>query len=212
VVIVHAKDQAGFAALTALEEALGVSDVAAAAVIEVRADGADAAAAAKAVAAAKPQAVLLATSGRTTIAMLKAMSVSQPGALPLMQVYGLSSAASQSELLELSSFARGFSMTQVLPLPRDPRVPMVATFLTAMRNAPGERTYAELEGCAGPLLLAEVLRRKPAEPSRAAVNNALKAAGKVGLGGFDVDLGDRARSGSRFTDIVFVGADGRLVR
>jgi ABC-type branched-subunit amino acid transport system substrate-binding protein len=212
VVIVHARDAAGSAALTALEEALGVSDVAAAAVIGVRSDGSDAATAAKAVAAAKPQAVLLATSGRTTVAMLKAMAVSQPGALPLMQVYGMSSAASQTELLELSSFARGFSMTQVLPLPRDPRVPLVATFLAAMRNAPGERTYAELEGCVAPLVLAEVLRRKPMEPTRASVNNALKAAGKVSLGGFDVDLGDKAKSGSRFTDIVFVGADGRLVR
>jgi ABC-type branched-subunit amino acid transport system substrate-binding protein len=212
VVIVHARDAAGSAALTALEEALGVSDVAAAAVIGVRTDGSDAAAAAKAVAAAKPQAVLLATSGRTTVAMLKAMAVSQPGALPLMQVYGMSSAASQTELLELSSFARGFSMTQVLPLPRDPRVPMVATFLAAMRNAPGERTYAELEGCVAPLVLAEVLRRKPVEPTRSSVGNALKAAGKVSLGGFDVDLGDKTKPGSRFTDIVFVGADGRLVR
>jgi branched-chain amino acid transport system substrate-binding protein len=211
VVIVHSRSEAGFAALTALEEALGVSDVAAAGVIEVRADGSDAAAAAKSVAAAKPQAVLLATSGRTTIAMLKAMSVSQPGSLPLVQVYGLSSAASQTELLELSSRARGFSMTQVLPLPRDQRVPLVATFLAAMRDAPGERTYAELEGCTGALLLADVMRRKPVEPTRPAVMHALKTAGKVDIGGFDIDLGDRAKSGSHFTDIVFVGADGRLV-
>jgi hypothetical protein len=89
---------------------------------------------------------------------------------------------------------------------------MVATFLAAMRNAPGERTYAELEGCVAPLVLAEVLRRKPVEPTRSSVGNALKAAGKVSLGGFDVDLGDKTKPGSRFTDIVFVGADGRLVR
>jgi ABC-type branched-subunit amino acid transport system substrate-binding protein len=211
-VIVRAKSEAGFAALTALEEALGVSDVAAAAVIDVRADGADAAAAAKAVAAAKPQAVLLATSGRTTVAMLRAMSASQPGALPLVQVYGLSSAASQTELVELSNLARGFSMTQVLPLPKDTRVPLVVTFLSAMRNAPGERTYAELEGCVAPLLLADVLRRKSVELSRSAVIRALKSAGNVDLGGFEIELGDRSKSGSHFTDIVFVGADGRLVR
>jgi ABC-type branched-subunit amino acid transport system substrate-binding protein len=211
-VIVRAKSEAGFAALTALEEALGVSDVAAAAVIDVRADGADAAAAAKAVAAAKPQAVLLATSGRTTVAMLRAMSASQPGALPLVQVYGLSSAASQTELVELSNLARGFSMTQVLPLPKDTRVPLVVTFLSAMHNAPGERTYAELEGCVAPLLLADVLRRKPVDPSRSAVIRALRSAGKVDLGGFEIELGDRSKSGSHFTDIVFVGADGRLVR
>jgi len=32
------------------------------------------------------------------------------------------------------------------------------------------------------------------------------------LGGFEIDLGDRARPGSRFTDIMFVGSDGRLLR
>lgn len=212
VVIVHAGDRAGSAALTALEEGLGVSNVAAAALIAVRADGADAADAAKAIAAAKPQAVLLATSGRTTVAVLRAMASTQAGSKPLVQVYGLSSAASPTELLELSSLARGFAMTQVLPLPKDVRVPMVASFLSAMQAAPGERTYAELEGCVGALLVAEVLRRKSAEPTRAGVMRALRTAGKVNLGGFEIDLGDRSRPGSRFTDIVFVGADGRLVR
>lgn len=212
VVIVHAQDRAGAAALVALEEGLGVSNVAAVAVIGVRSDGLDAAQAVQRVAEAKAQGVLLATSGRVTVAVLKALASAQRGTLALLQVYGLSSAASQSELLELNNLARGFSMTQVLPLPRDARVPLVARFLSAMRNAPGERTYGELEGCAAPLLLAEVLRRKPVQPGRAAVMQALRQAGRVNLGGFEVDLGDRARPGSRFTDIVFVGSDGRLLR
>jgi hypothetical protein len=146
------------------------------------------------------------------VAVLKALASAQRDSLSLLQVYGLSSAASQTELHELSTLARGFSMTQVLPLPRDVRVPMVATFLSAMGNAPGERTYAELEGCIAPLLLAEVLRRKAVEPTRAAVMQALRSGGKVNLGGFEIDLGDRTRPGARFTDIVFVGSDGRLLR
>jgi len=64
----------------------------------------------------------------------------------------------------------------------------------------------------GPLMLAEVLRRKPVEPSRGGVLQALKAAGRVSIGGFEVDLGDRARPGSRFTDIVYVGANGKMYR
>jgi branched-chain amino acid transport system substrate-binding protein len=212
VVIVHASDRAGFSALTALEEGLGVSNVAAVAVVAVRPDGTDAAEAVRAVAAANPQAVLLATSGRSTVAMLKALGSKQQGSLSLLQVYGLSSAVSQSELLGLKTEARGFSMSQVLPLPRDSRVSMVAAFLAAMHDAPGERTYAELEGCVAPLLIADVLRRKAGEPTRSTVLQALRSAGKVNLGGFEIDLGDRTRPGSRFTDIVFVGSDGRLLR
>jgi len=212
VVVVHAADKSGRAALTALEEALGVSNVAALALIPVNPDASDVGVAAQAVAKANAQGVLLATSGGATVAMLKALTATTPGGRNLLQVYGLSSAASQSELLELGAQARGFSMSQVVPLLRDTRLPVVATFQTAMRNIKGERTYAELEGCIGPLLLADVLRRKAVEPGRAGVLRALKSAGRVNLGGFEIDLNDRANPGSRFTDIVYVGADGRVLR
>ena len=212
VVIVHASDDAGRAALTALEEGLGVTNVAAVGLVAVSPDGHDAGIAALEVYRSNAQAVLLATSGRTTIAMLRALMAASSSGLPLLQLYGLSSAASQVDLLQLGGHARGFSMSQVMPLPRDPSTRVVATFLAAMRNAPGERTYAELEGCMAPLLLAEVLRRKSSEPSRPGILKALRGAGRVDLGGFEIDLADRTRRGSRFTDIVYVGSDGRIAR
>lgn len=49
-------------------------------------------------------------------------------------------------------------------------------------------------------------------PSRTGVLQALKAAGRIDLGGFELDLSDRAKPGSRFTDIVYVGSDGRITR
>ncbi len=212
VVIVHASDDAGRAALTALEEGLGVTNVAAVGLIAVRPDGRDAGVVAQEVYKINAQAVLLATSGRTTIAMLEALAAASSSGLPLLQLYGLSSAASQADLLQMGGHARGFSMSQVMPLPRDPSIRVVATFLAAMRSAPGERTYAELEGCMAPLLLAEVLRRKSFEPSRPGILKVLRGAGRVDLGGFEIDLADRTRRGSRFTDIVYVGSDGRIAR
>lgn len=212
VVLVYGSDQAGAAALMAFEEGLTLSNLAAAAVVEVRADGADAAKAAAMVTAAKAQAVFLATTGRATVAMLRALQAASAGGSQLLQVYGLSSAASPSELVSLGKQARGFSMSQVLPLPRDPRVPVVAKFQAAMGGPAAERTHAELEGCIGTLLLAEALRRKPNDLTRSGVLQALKSAGRINLGGFEVEMSDRVRLGSRFTDIVFVGADGRLIR
>jgi hypothetical protein len=103
-------------------------------------------------------------------------------------------------------------MTQLIPLPRDPSVPVVATFLAAMHQAPGERTYAELEGCMAPLLLAEVLRHKAGDLSRTGILKAMRGAGRVDLGGFEIDVSNRTRQGSRFTDIVYVGSDGRISR
>ena len=212
VVIVHASDGAGRAALTALEEGLGVTNVAAAGLVAVNADGSDSGAAAQQVYKTNAQAVLLATSGRTTAAMLKALAAASSSGMPLLQVYGLSSAASQADLHDLGDRARGFSMTQLIPLPRDPSVPVVATFLAAMHQAPGERTYAELEGCMAPLLLAEVLRHKAGDLSRTGILKAMRGAGRVDLGGFEIDVSNRTRQGSRFTDIVYVGSDGRISR
>lgn len=212
VVIVHGTDGAGRAALVALEEALAVLNVPAIALLPAKSDGSDAASIAQAISRTKAQAVLLATSGQVTSAMLKTLTTSSPGGPPLLQVYGLSSSVSPAELAELGARARGFAMSQVVPLPRDSRVPLVAAFQSATRNLSGERTYAEMEGCMAPLLLAEVLRQRPVVSTRAGIVQALKAAGRVNLGGFEVDLGDRSKIGSRFTDLVYVGPDGRITR
>lgn len=209
VAIAYATDEAGQTALNAFEEGLSVASVTAIAMVPLKPDGTDAGEVARRVSKANPQAVLLATTGKATVAMLRALGT---GGIPLLQVYGLSSSASAAELAELGSRSRGFSMTQVVPAPRDTRSPVVAMFQSAMRNVPGERTSAELEGCMSVLLLAEALRRNPIEPTRAAILQAMRTAGRVNLGGFEVDLADRVRPGSRFTEIVYVGADGRISR
>lgn len=211
-VLVSTADRAGTAARVALEEGLTVANVRISAVFSVKTDGLDAERVAANVAASTPDAVLLATSGRATVAMLKALHAAwAEGGRPL-QAYGFSSAVSPRDLQALGANARGFSMSQVLPLPRDGRIPVVANFLRAMKGAAKDRNYAELEGCIGALVLAEALRRRPADLTRAGVLRALKTAGHIDLGGFDVELSDRTRLGSQFTDIVFVGTDGRLVR
>lgn len=211
-VLVQAQSSSGRAAATALEEGLWVAGIQVADKVNLRPDGSDADAAAQQVHKANGQAVLLATSGRATAAMLLALAGGHDVGMPLLQVYGMSSAASQSDLLSLGTKARGFSITQVIPLPRDSSVQVVAKFLTAMRSQPGTRTYTELEGCIGPLVLAEVLRKKPGDLNRAGMLKALRAVGRIDLGGFEVDLADKAKRGSRFTDIVYVGSDGRIAR
>lgn len=212
IVIVHSSDPAGRAALTALEEGLGGTNVSAVALIAAKPDGSDAANVAQSVSNTKAQAVFLATSGRATVALLQSLTATSANGLNLLQIYGLSSAASQAELTELGARARGFVMSQVVPLPRDPRVPVVLTFHTAMRGIAGERTYAELEGCMASLLLGEVLRRKPVTSNRAGILQAMKSTGRVNLGGFEIDLSDRIRPGSQYTDIVYIGSEGKITR
>jgi ABC-type branched-subunit amino acid transport system substrate-binding protein len=213
--VIYTGDSAGRAALAAFEEALTISVINPVAVLELQPGGNDAAGVARAVSKSQAQVVFLATTGNATLSMLRALTAGKPDDVRLLQVYGLSSSASQVDLLRLGSQARGFSMSQVLPYPRDTRTALGATFNAAMRNlrdAPSDRSYTELEGCIAALVLADVIKRKPLEAaSRASVLQAFRAAGVVKLGGFELDLSNRTRPGSTFTDIVFIGADGRIV-
>lgn len=213
--VVYTGDAAGRAALTAFDEALTIAVIQPVAVLELRPDGADAAAVAQAVSKSQAHVVFLATTGQSTLEMLRALAATKSSEGRLLQAYGLSSSASQVDLFKLGPQARGFSMSQVLPYPRDTRTALGSTFNAAMRmvkDAPSDRSYTELEGCIASLVLADVLKRKPqATPTRASVLQAFRGAGVVGLGGFDLDFANRTRPGSTFTDIVFIGADGRIV-
>lgn len=209
VAVIHSADASGQAALLAFEEALSVVEASPRAVVSVQADGAGAAEAMRSVAEADVQAVLLATTGAVTTAVLRALAGRGQG--PLLQVYGMSSSASLGDLVAMGNDARGFSMTQVLPSPRDPRLPIAAQFREAMgSDAPGA-SYLEMEGCTSVLVLAEVLRGKSGTLTRTNVLHAFRSAGTLDVGGFTVDFRDRVR-GSAFTDIVFMGPSGRAIR
>jgi branched-chain amino acid transport system substrate-binding protein len=208
--IVHSLDANGRAALVALEEALAIGSIAPVAVLAVKADGSDAASTMRSLGSANAHAVLLATHGTSTSAMLQALS-SIKGSGGLLQIYGMSSSASMADLAVLGQVARGFSMTQVLPSPRDPRSVLAAQFREALPEAANAESYVELEGCLSVLATAEVLRRRSTELSRAGVLRAFKTAGSVSVGGFEIDFANRTR-GSTFTDIVHIGAGGKAAR
>lgn len=207
--IVHSLDANGRAALVALEEALAVVNISPVAVLAVKPDGSDVASTMKALGSANAHAVLLATHGTSTTAMLQALSSKGTGGV--LQIYGMSSSASMADLATLGQAARGFSMTQVLPSPRDPRSALAAQFREALPDAANAESYVELEGCVSVLISAEVLKRRSTEISRAGVSRAFKTAGLVSVGGFEVDFANRTR-GSAFTDIVHIGAGGKAAR
>lgn len=208
--IVHSLDANGRAAQVALEEALAVVNVSPVAVLAVKPDGSDAASTVRSLASVNAQAVLLATNGVSTTAMLQALSLTK-GSGGLLQIYGMSSSASVADLAALGQAARGYSMTQVLPSPRDPRAVLAARFREALPDAATTASYVELEGCLSVLVTTEVLSRRSTEVSRAGVLRAFKTAGPVSVGGFEIDFANRTR-GSTFTDIVHIGAGGKAAR
>jgi ABC-type branched-subunit amino acid transport system substrate-binding protein len=205
--LVRSADLGGQAAATAFEEGLSVVAIAPVSQLTARADGRDAQEVARAALDVHPQAVLLATTGAATAAMLRALS-GTGGHLKLLQVYGLSSSASLRDLLDLGDLAQGYSMTQVLPSPRDGRTALVRDFQSAMKARGLTGSYVELEGCLSVLAAAEVLGNKARSVTRASVLHAFQSGGIVNVGGLSEDFSDHI-GGARFTDIVFIGIGGQ---
>lgn len=204
VAIVHSADAGGQAALVALEEGLYGVNTPPIASLAVSASGGGAQIAVASIRDAQPQAVLLATTGRATTEVLRALAVNSTG---LLQIYGLSSSASVGDL---GRTGIGYSMVQVLPSPKNSKLPIAATFRQAIAKGEKEPSYVQMEGCLAVLALGEALKRK-GDTSRATVWRTLKATGTLNVGGLSIDFSDPVQ-GTRFTDIVYFGPDGRLVR
>lgn len=210
VAILYADDELGRETLAAFEEAIASTGHAAVALVPLH--GQQAGEAVRALDKSSPQAVLLATVGEQTQAVLRALEALALKGRKIVR-YALSSAASQQELRSAGPAARWLVVSQVLPSPRAQALPLIKAYQAAMRAAgDAPLSYPTLEGCVAVLTLAQVLRRSGEPPTRAGVLRALRGAGVVDLGGWSVDLADRQRPGSRFTDITLVGADGGWVR
>lgn len=210
-VIIHESEGPGSGALIALQEALAIVGIQTVGVSAVREGGANAMAAVRSALGISAQALVLGTSGPSTVAVLKALG-SIPGRHWLYGRFGLSFAATPAELRAIGAVPRGLALTQVLPDPTDPRQRLADDYRSALREArEGTASPAGMAGCVGPLVLAEALRGRGV-PTRERLLQALRDVGSVRLGDISFPLNDPSMRGSRFIDIVTVDQDGRLRR
>ena len=162
--------------------------------------------AAKAMAQAAPQVVLMGLAG-TAPAFVKALRAAGGSST----VYGLSVGASASNIQALDGLSRGLGFSLVVPSPYAQKYEIVRHYQTDMQ-ASGRSDYSlpSLEGYINARVLAEGLRRAGAAPSRASLMSALESLTALDLGGMRIAFGPGRREGSAFVDVAVVGADARL--
>jgi branched-chain amino acid transport system substrate-binding protein len=154
----------------------------------------------------RPQALVLALD--TTNALSVIRQARRIGCMP--QFYVMSEAGAQ--LLaggvaagELS----GVIVSQVVPHPGTPSVPLVADYQRLAGAAP--TSYPAVEGFVYARFIAEALRRCGREPSRRCLVNSME--GKpLDAGGYRVQFAPNDRRGSRFVEMTIVTPDGRFRR
>jgi ABC-type branched-subunit amino acid transport system substrate-binding protein len=170
----------------------------------------DAAAAAAKIAQAQPEAVLIGLAGKPAMEFVKSFRALRRGTA----LYGLSVLGTSANIAALGADAVGMALTQVMPLPTNPVVPVAREFVQAWKaiGAKTEPSHLALEGYINARVFCEALQRAGKNPTRASFIDATWSLRKLDLGGFEVHATEPGRNASRFVELTLVGRDGKYVR
>jgi branched-chain amino acid transport system substrate-binding protein len=176
-------------------------------VATVKGDASNAAQAASALAATKPQAVLMYLGGVLPGELMKASWAI--GAHPMF--YGMSIVAGEVTAKVAGAKARGLAISQVVPYPWSELDPVVLAYrgLAEARKVPV--SYYSFEGYLNARVLLEALTRCGRDLTRARLHTTMRTL-KLRLAGMDLDFTAGGHTGSRFVELVQVSVGGRFVR
>ncbi len=210
IAVVVDDDAMGRAALQAIQDAAGELKLAPPiAVATVSPGSTQVSTAVAAMVKAQPQAILQASLSQTTAAFVREMRKSgYASALMTFSVVGI-----DPLYTALGKDIRGVIISQVVPSPRETsRTPIVKEYLAALADSDQIASYEGLEGFIAAKALAEAVRRAGATPARAALVKAMAGMNEYDVGGFRINLRPPLRDASRSVDLVYITAEGRVLR
>ncbi|WP_051340875.1 ABC transporter substrate-binding protein [Azospirillum halopraeferens] len=113
---------------------------------------------------------------------------------------------------DLGEAGAGVVVSQVVPLPDDEGIPLVAAFRRALALVEGgpEPDFVALEGYAVGRLVVEALNRLPGEPTRSGLLDTIRRVGRFDLGGLTLTFGPDDNQGSDRVFFTVIGPDGRF--
>ncbi len=161
--------------------------------------------AARRLAQAKPNGVVMITAYGTAADLIRRLrqrgNSAQVMNVSFVGTRGLKSALSPAD-------ADGIGISQVVPFPWDARIPVVKEYQQLMRRQSAQPRfgYASLEGFLAAKVTVEGLRRAGPNPSRRAFVAALESMRNIDLGGYRVSFSPQDHEGSDFVELTFLGS------
>ncbi len=210
--VMYQDDPFGKSGLAGAEQALqklGMKAVAKGGYDRTKPEEVDAAVAA--IAPANPDAIIMVSVNRASAAFIKKMR-GQGSKARLFSI----SVVNFKELLKNAGEdnARGIGISQVMPYPYSPLVPVAREFQGLMKKYQPEKvvSYASMESFIAAKILVEAIRRCGADPTRQKVITQLEKMNGYDVGGFKVSFSADNHVGSRFVEVTVIGRDGKLLR
>lgn len=178
-----------------------------AASVAVKGDGSNAAQAARTLADADPQAVLMYLGGALPGELMKAYWALGKST----SFYGMSIVAGEVTAKVAGERARGLAISQVVPYPWAQVDPLITNYRQMAEQAKVPVGYYSFEGYLNGMVLLEGLRRAGRDLTRPKLHFAMQGL-KMRLAGMNIDFGGGALTGSRFIELVQVTQDGKFIR
>lgn len=204
IAFVYQNDPFGKAALKSFDEAMQRNQLQAVTVAQIDPQAIDVGPAVAEMGRTQPMAVVMATTGKISTALIKALY--QSGQRP--QIFGLSVLSPAQLKAELQKSVVGIVMSQVVPSPWAAKHAIVRQYRAALGDRLAEMHHASLEGYIAGQMLLEALRRAGKEPTRQRLLDALAGMRKVELSDFLIDFGNPRHVGSRFVELTILRSDG----
>lgn len=157
---------------------------------------------------ANPRALIIVSSARNTVEVIKAIR-RQGGK---MQIMTLSNNSSQAFVKDLGPAGVGVIVSQITPAPDLLSTVLGQEFRNAAKAHNVTVSYAAMEGFVNAKVLVEGLRRAGRNLTREGFIRAMESMQHTDFGGLMVTYGPDDHSGSEFVELTMIGRDGRFVR
>ncbi len=207
IAIFYQNDAYGQAGLAGVERALKKRKLSLIARGTVERNTVDVKKAVDAIARAKPQSVILISAYTSCAAFIRAMKAA--GSDPTF--WNVSFVGSKAIARALGAAGRGVEISQVVPFPWDPTVPVVKEYLKMLQPMNAQPDFGTLEGFIAAKVMVEGLRRAGRRLDREGLVRAMETMGDYDAGGFKVSYGHDNHSGSSFVDLTIISRDQKFV-
>jgi len=206
--VFYQNDSYGQAGLEGVKRALARRDMTIAGTGTVERNTTDVAAAVKTIAAVQPEATVMITAYASTAEFVRQMRK----AGSISQFFTVSFVGSKALADALGSEGHGVMISQVVPFPWSPLVPIVKEYLDlAKRSGKVDVNFSSLEGFIGAKVLVEGLRRAGKDPTREKFIAAMESINYLEIGGFLVRFGPDNHNGSQFVELSMIGRDAKFI-
>lgn len=157
---------------------------------------------------ADPKALIIVSSSKNTVDVIKAIRA-QGGS---MQIMTLSNNSSDSFVKDLGPAGVGLIVSQITPAADLVSSILGQEFQLAAKAGGATRSYAAMDGFVSAKVLVEGLRRAGRNLTRESFVRGLESIHQLDLGGLMIGYGPHDHTGSEFVELTMIGRNGRFVR